>query len=286
VRDKKRLGRGLEALIPDLSPEKESDIKEISIDQIRPNPYQPRIKFDGEKLRELAESIKEHGVVQAIIVSPVNGEFILVAGERRYRAAKMVGLQTIPAVVRKYSKSAMLEIALIENLQREDLNPIEEGEAYRRLIDEFNLTQEELSQRVGKSRSAIANTIRLLSLPELIKEALCQGEITAGQARPLLGLPDQESRERAATQIITKGLTAREVESMVAGTAKKKRLPGIKVLPDADPHLKETQIQLQRRLGTKVKMIKGKQGGSLEIYFYSDEDLVRLLMILLPDGIS
>jgi ParB family chromosome partitioning protein len=286
VRDKKRLGRGLEALIPDLSPEKENDIKEISLDKIKPNPYQPRINFDDEKLRELADSIKEHGVVQAIVVSPADGEFILVAGERRYRAAQLVGLPTIPAVVRKYNKRAMLEIALIENLQREDLTPIEEGEAYRRLIDEFNLTQEELSLRIGKSRSAIANTIRLLSLPEVIKDALCRGDITAGQARPLLGLPDNETREKAATQIITRGMTAREVENMVADTVKRKRLPGFKVLPEADPHLKETQIQLQRRLGTKVKMIKGKQGGSLEIYFYSDEDLVRLLMILLPDGIS
>jgi len=283
--DKKRLGRGLGALIPDAILDKENEIKDIPIDRIRPNPYQPRTHFNEEKLRELADSINVHGVVQAIVVSPKDNEYVLVAGERRYRAARMAGLETIPAVVKSYDKSSMLEIALIENLQREDLNPIEEGEAYRRLIVEFNLTQEELSRRVGKSRSSIANAIRLLSLPKAIKEALAGGEINVGQARPLLSLPGQEMQEKAAIEIISRKLTARDAEKIVAGMVKSKDDSALKEIPETDPLLKELQNQLQRRLGTKVKLVKGKQGGSVEIFFYGDEDLERLLTFLLPDKV-
>jgi ParB family transcriptional regulator, chromosome partitioning protein len=281
--EKKRLGRGLGALIPEAS--SEADIREIAIQRIKPNPYQPRVSFDETKLRELADSIEEHGVVQAVVVSPDGNNYVLVAGERRFRAAKMVGLQTIPAVVRELNRSAMLEIALIENLQREDLNPIEEATAYRRLMDEFNLTQEELARRVGKSRSTIANTVRLLSLSKSVLEALIRGDISAGQARPLLGLSERETQDKVALQIMAKGLTARDVEKMVARMGKAKEEPSEHLVLPADPLHKEIQEQLQRRLGTKVKINRGKLDGSLEIFFYSDEDLERLLALLLPEGI-
>lgn len=282
--EKQRLGRGLGALIPEAS--SETDIKEIAIHRIKPNPYQPRVSFNETKLRELADSIKEHGVVQAVVVSPEGGNYVLVAGERRFRAAQMVGLQTIPAVIKELNQSAMLEIALIENLQREDLNPIEEASAYRRLMDEFNLTQEELARRVGKSRSAIANTVRLLSLAKPIIEALVRGDINAGQARPLVGLIDFETQEKVALQIMAKGLTARDAEKMVAGMGQGKEQPARQEVVPADPLHKEMQELLQRRLGTKVKMNYGKQGGSFEIFFYGDADLERLLALLLPEGIS
>ncbi len=284
MNDKRRLGRGLGALIPEAS--SETDIKEIAVNRIKPNPYQPRISFDETKLRELADSIKEHGVIQAVVVSPEGENYILVAGERRLRAAQIIGFQTIPAVIKNLNKSAMLEIALIENLQREDLNPIEEATAYRRLMNEFNLTQEELARRVGKSRSAIANTVRLLSLSKTIIEALVRGDITAGQARPLLGLADCETQEKVALQIMAKGLTARDAEKMVARMGKgKEQVARHDVLP-VDPLHQEMQELLQRRLGTKVKINHGKQGGFVEVFFYSDEDLERLLALLLPDGIS
>ena len=285
MNQKKRLGRGLGALIPEAS--SETDINEISIHRIKPNPYQPRLRFDETKLRELAESIKEHGVVQAVVVSPEGDNYVLVAGERRFRAAQMVGLQTIPAVIKELSESAMLEIALIENLQREDLNPIEEASAYRRLMDEFNLTQEELARRVGKSRSAIANTVRLLALSKPIIEALVRGDINAGQARPLAGLTDAAAQEKAALLVLSKGLTAREVEKMVAEMGQgKEQHTRQDVMLVVDPHHKEMQELLQRRLGTKVKMNQGKQGGSFEIFFYGEADLERLLALLLPEGIS
>ncbi len=288
MNEKRRLGRGLGALIPEALPEKEGDIKEIEIHRIKPNPYQPRTTFDEKKLRELADSIEQHGLVQAIVVAPEKDQFILVAGERRYRAAKMVGLKTIPAIVKEFSKSAMLEIALIENLQREDLNPIEEAEAYRKLMEEFNMTQDELARRVGKSRSAIANTVRLLSLPQAVKEALARGDILPGQARPLLALPDQETQNKMAQQIMARGLTAREVEKMVsrAGKEKETKITIRQETMTEEPQLREIKEQLQRHLGTKVRLVKGKQGGTLEIFYYSDEDLERLIALLLPGDTS
>ncbi len=284
--DKRRLGKGLGALIPE-AVVAESEIKEVSLERIKPNPYQPRATFDEEKLRELSNSIKEHGVVQAIVVSPAGGGYHLVAGERRFRAAQIAGLQTIPAVIRMFKPSAMLEIALIENLQREDLSPIEEATAYRRLMEEFNFTQEDLARRMGKSRPAIANTVRLLALHPLVKEAMARGEITAGQARPLLAIQDRARQEEAGLQVIAKGMTAREVEKMVTElgqtpqkTSKEKGSHPI------DPHQREIQEQLQRHLGTKVIVNNNKGGGCIQVHFYGDEDLNRLLSLILPGGIS
>lgn len=284
--EKRRLGRGLGALIPEAI-ESESEVREVAIGRIEPNPFQPRVNFDEARLKELAGSIKEHGVVQAVILAPAEeGKYILVAGERRYRAARLAGLDRIPAVVREFSRSDMLEIALIENLQREDLNPLEEATAYHRLMEEFNMTQEELARRIGKSRSAIANTVRLLSLPQAVKEALIRGEITAGQARPLLAIPDENLQREMARQIIARGLSARDAERLATRIQQgDKDATPVSRHPAPDPLRRELENSLQRRLGTKVRINRAKEGGTIEIYYYGDDDLDRLVMLLLPEGI-
>lgn len=283
--DKKRLGRGLGALISEALTG-DADVMEIPLDQIKANPFQPRTNFDSAGLGELADSIKEHGVIQSVVVTPGNeAGYFLVVGERRCRAARMAGLSTIPARVRKMDEKEMLEIALIENLQREDLNPIEEALAYRRLMEEFQLTQEELGKRLGKSRPAVANTVRLLLLPQKVQDAIAKGRLSAGQARPLLSLPDASRQETLAALIIEQGMTAREAEKLAAGAAAGKARGGKKVKqPVADPFLNELQGNLQRRLGTKVKICCSKGGGTIEIAFYGEEDLDRLVELLMPGG--
>lgn len=285
--EKRRLGRGLGALINEALTG-DADIIEISLSQIVANPLQPRINFDKAKLQELANSIKEHGVVQPVVITPAQGEgYYLVAGERRCRAAKMAGLTRIPALVRELDEKDMLEIALIENLQREDLNPIEEAVAYRRLMQEFEMTQEELSRRLGKSRPAIANMVRLLALPQGIQKAIISGELSAGQARPLLSLPDAARQEELAAQIISRKLTVREVERL-AGEAVKvvDKKPEINRVKAEDPILKELQEGLQRHFGTKVKINCRKAGGTIEISYYGEDDLERLIDLMMPRGIE
>lgn len=289
MNEKRRLGKGLGALIPDALASS-AETSEIRLDLIKPNPFQPRRAFSDEKLKELASSIKEHGVLQAVVVSP-SGEgdhYMLVAGERRCRAARMAGLDTVPAVVKTIDKNTMLEIALIENLQREDLNPVEEAFAYKKLMQDFSYTQEELARRIGRSRPSIANSIRLLALPDAILSLLAAGELTPGQVRPLLAIRDENQQYAAARQIIDEGFSAREAEKLVAeiNTEKKKTE---KKEPQAeaaqDPLSAEIQTQIQRALGTKVKLKTGKQGGTIEIYYYSEDDLERLVAKLLPEGI-
>ncbi len=287
--EKRRLGRGLGALIPDALASS-AETSEIKLDLIKPNPFQPRRTFNDEKLKELASSIKEHGVLQAVVVSPggEDNQYILVAGERRCRAARIAGLETVPAVVRAIDKNTMLEIALIENLQREDLNPVEEALAYKKLMQDFNYTQEELARRIGRSRPSIANSIRLLALPDSILSSLAEGALTPGQVRPLLAINDPELQERAARQIVDEGLSSREAEKMATtintekGKVEKKEAQTEAV---QDPLSAELQLQIQRSLGTKVKLRKGKNGGTIEIYYYSDDDLERLIAKLLPEGI-
>ncbi len=287
--EKRRLGRGLGALIPDALASS-AETSEIKLDLIKPNPFQPRRTFNDEKLKELASSIKEHGVLQAVVVSPggEDNQYILVAGERRCRAARIAGLETVPAVVRAIDKNTMLEIALIENLQREDLNPVEEALAYKKLMQDFNYTQEELARRIGRSRPSIANSIRLLALPDSILSSLAEGSLTPGQVRPLLAINDPELQERAARQIVDEGLSSREAEKMATtintekGKVEKKEAQTEAV---QDPLSAELQLQIQRSLGTKVKLRKGKNGGTIEIYYYSDDDLERLIAKLLPEGI-
>jgi ParB family chromosome partitioning protein len=285
--EKRRLGRGLGALIPEVMAGT-GETNEIALERIKANPYQPRREFDDEKLQELAASIKRHGIIQAIVLTPAGeeGEYLLVAGERRCRAAKIAGLSAVPAIIKSYDSKAMLEIALIENLQRENLNPVDEAKAYQRLMKEFSYTQEELAGRLGRSRPSVANSIRLLSLPESVLGALVEGRITAGQARPLLSLDDPLLQEEAANKIINDGMSAREAENMAVtlsgkdknGKSKEKSLP-------EDPLHVELQLQIQRTLGTKVRIRQGKSGGTIEIYYYGDEDLERLIAKLLPEGI-
>lgn len=284
MKDKKRLGRGLGALINEALAGDEN-IVELPLEQIRPNPLQPRVDFDPGKLQELANSIREHGVVQAIIVTPApEGNYYLVAGERRCRAARLAGLSGIPALIREVDERAMLEIALIENLQREDLNPIEEASSYRRLLDEFDLTQEELGQRLGKSRPAITNSIRLLSLSHAVQKAIIEQKLNVGQARPLLAIEDHARQEELAGKIIKGKMTARAAERLAG---KEKETTTSRRQEEAGPEealIKELQSRLQHRLGTRVRIYRRKGGGSIEISFYGDEDLDRLLSLLMPGG--
>lgn len=285
--EKRRLGKGLGALIPD-AVSTTAETTEIKLDKIKPNPFQPRRTFDDEKLSELATSIKEHGVIQAVVVTPSGKEdqYLLVAGERRCRAARIAGLTSVPAVVKSFDKSTMLEIALIENLQREDLNPVEEARAYRKLMQEYNYTQEELSKRIGRSRPSIANSLRLMSLPESILNSLIIGELTPGQVRPLLSIDDKEAQQALAEKIIEEKLSAREAENIVSKEGKVTKGKKSKINEsELDPESEELQLQMQRKLGTKVKLKHGRKGGTIEIYYYSDEDLERLVEKLMPGGL-
>ncbi|MFO8192815.1 MAG: ParB/RepB/Spo0J family partition protein [Bacillota bacterium] len=286
MNEKRRLGKGLGALIPEAVNDKEGS-NEIELDLIKANPFQPRRDFDEDKMKELASSIKEHGILQAVVVSPdPEGEgYILVAGERRCRAARMVGLKKVPAVIKKINKKTMLEMALIENLQREDLNPLEEAAAYRRLIDDFKYTQEELAGRLGKSRPTVANSLRLLSLTEPVRDLMASRTITAGQARPLLSIEEPGRQYEAAMMIVEQGLSARAAEKLAA----KKGRAGIKKdkdMKNTDPLIEEIQQRIQRALGTKVKIKSGREGGTIEIYYYGDDDLERLTTRLLPEGLD
>ncbi|MGM0689127.1 MAG: ParB/RepB/Spo0J family partition protein [Bacillota bacterium] len=285
--EKRRLGRGLGALIPHTLTDS-TDTSEIALNSIEPNPYQPRRHFNEEKLKELAASIKEHGVLQAVVLSPSGegGKYILVAGERRCRAARIAGLNTVPAVVKSFDKSSLLEIALIENLQREDLNPVEEAQAYKKLMHDYNYTQEELAQRLGRSRSSIANSIRLLSFSDEILEALAEGKITPGQARPLLSINDPKQQQLAAKKIIEGSLSSREAEKMaIRMNYKNNKIKDREEVITEDPLHAEIQLQMQRALGTKVRLKQGKSGGTIEIFYYGEEDLERLIAKLLPEGI-
>lgn len=273
------LGRGLEALIP-LAKE-EPGILEVPLTEIRPSPFQPRKRFDDKKLDELAASIRAQGVLSPVIVRQVLGGYELVAGERRLRGAERAGLERIPAVVREMSNAEMLEVALIENVQREDLNPIEEADVYRRLIEEFGLTQEAMATRVGKDRASIANALRLLKLPHPVREDLIEGTLSAGHGRALLGLEARDLQLKARDAIIRRGLSVRATELLV------KRLKALPAAQDRGirrkaPALAQAEEQLRRALATKVRIIRRGRRGRIEVEFYSDEDLDRLIRRICP----
>ncbi len=284
--EKRRLGRGLGALIPDTT-DSGASLREIDIIRIKTNPFQPRGQFDQEKLQELADSIREHGVVQPVIVSPGKDGYTLVAGERRLRAAQLAGLHTIPALTREMESGTMLQIALIENLQREDLNPIEEARAYRQLMEEFNYTQEELARRLGKSRPAIANTIRLLGLSDDLQQEIISGRITEGQARPLLAISDPALQAALARKIVQEKMTVREVERLIAkgrdSLQSDKRAKSSRAERDAGDIWEELREKLQYYLGTRIKINRGSRGGTIEIEFYEAEDLERLISLIIPE---
>jgi ParB family chromosome partitioning protein len=281
------LGRGLKALIPTktgLVPQQTLEkitqetleqtgekILAIPIDQIEPNPNQPRKIFSRLEMEELINSIKEHGIIQPLILTKVGeNRYQIVAGERRWRAAKFLELKTVPAIIRDINDLEKLEISLIENLQRQDLNPIERARAYQRLIDEFNLTQEEVAKRVGKARASIANTLRLLTLPEIVQEAIEEGKITEGHAKALLSLEDPQKQEFFLKRILGLGLTVRETENLIRTKKIKKEL-------NLDQSLIEKEKLLSEFFNTKVKIIKKKTGGKILIEFYNIEDLDSII---------
>ena len=275
---KQALGKGLGALIPDLSAlddkeRKALGILEIELDKIVPNEYQPRKVFDDDRLKELAASIKEQGVIQPIIAHRIGTNFGIIAGERRWRAARLAGLKTIPAFVREATKRELIEHALIENIQREDLNPLEAAEAFRRLQDEFKLTQEDIAKRVGKERSTITNLLRILGLPKEIKQHIASGELSLGHAKAILSLERLRDQQVTANQILKKGLSVREAEALAARLkhpAKEKR-------PRVASEYKDALERLQKALGTKVSIAPRSKGGRIVIEYYSIEEFDRIL---------
>jgi len=271
------LGKGLDALIPTgkTTPAAEGGIAQIAIDLIQRNPRQPREKFDMEELENLASSIREHGVIQPLIVSPgKNGIYILIAGERRLQAARKAGLRTVPVVIRHATDQQLLELALIENVQREDLNAIEEAEAYHHLEKEFKLSHEAIASRVGKNRSTIANTIRLLEASAAVKQALVDGQITEGHARAMLKLP-AKGQEELLNKIITLDLSVRTTEMLAKKYSGQRIVARKKISRNAN--ISDVERKLQSSLGTRVALKHGKKGGTVTIYYYSDEDLDALL---------
>jgi ParB family chromosome partitioning protein len=271
---KQVLGKGLSALIPVDTDMSTDDIHyhAIRLDRIAPNPMQPRQRFDEVRLAELAESVRQNGLVQPLVVRKNGGGYTLIAGERRYRAARMAGLENAPAVIMDDLDDArMLELALVENIQREDLNPLELAEAYHRLIEKCGLTQIQLAQRVGRSRAAVANHLRLLTLPDSIKRLIADGRLTEGHARALLALDNESHMLEMAERIVNNSLTVRDVEQ--AGPQKRKRRLQIKRV---SPGIAEMEADLKRRLATAVRIIPGLKKGRIEIEYYGDEDLSRL----------
>jgi ParB family chromosome partitioning protein len=275
------LGRGLDALIPTTSVQEDDPVNVISIKDIIPNKFQPRRVFDDEALIELSSSIKQYGVLQPIVVRKILNGYELVAGERRWRASQQAGLATIPAVVRDYTDGEMTEIALIENLQRQDLNAIEEALAYKRLMEEFGLTQEEVSRKIGRSRSHIANFVRLLNLPPLVQDYVSRGTLSMGQARPILSLEQEALQLEAAEIIIAEDLSARDAETLVKRLATAPRT--VKDPSEQAPReifVVEAEDRLKLALGTQVKIKPGKLKSKIEIEFYTADDLDRIIEVL------
>ena len=285
------LGKGLDALIPQaetpapqMSIESSEGVKEISVNTITPNPRQPRANFDPEELSELAASIQEHGVIQPLIITPGDNpdQFVLIAGERRLMASKQAGLKTIPAILRDSSDQERLELALIENVQRADLSPLETAHAYRQLSDEFNLSHSEIAKQVGKSRVSVTNTLRLLNLPPSVLEALAAGEISEGHARALLALSSTQAQAAALQTILDKGLNVRQTEELVRKLSGEK--PAQKPKPEPVPEIKALEERLRSSLGTKVNLKHGRKGGTITIHYYSNEELDGLLQRFLDES--
>jgi ParB family chromosome partitioning protein len=273
------LGKGLSALIPDV-PESRSSPTEVDIDRLSPNDFQPRAHADDERLDDLARSITANGIIQPIVVRRVGDRFQIIAGERRWRAALKAGLHRVPVVVRDVAAGAeqsLLEMALIENIQREDLNPIEQALAYRRLVDDFHLKQEEIAAAVGKDRATIANHVRLLKLPDEVRADVASGTLSMGHARALLGLPTDTEQRRLAREIITRNLSVRETESMVKKIADDGPPRAAAAPPEpADVHTRAAEENLRLALGTRVRIVRRGSRGRIEIDFNSEDELIRI----------
>jgi len=281
---RRALGRGLNALIP--AAETQAGAAEIPVARVSPNPHQPRQSIAEESLAELAASIREHGVIQPLVVTQLGDEYQLIAGERRWRAAQLAGLTTIPAIIKETTPQQMLELALVENVQRADLNPLEEAGAYRQLMDDFGLTQEEVAARVGKSRTAVANIVRLLRLPDDVKAALAADRISEGHARALLALPTAQLQRQVLAVIEARGLNVRQVEELVRrmqleAEADKSE---VEAQPALSPQDRDVVDKFQARLGTRVNLVRSKKGGRLVIHFYSEEELQAIYEAIVREG--
>ncbi len=277
------LGRGLEALIPEGERPSQTGASYIPEERIVSNPRQPRSRIDPEELAELAASIKEHGILQPLLVTydDLTGNYTLIAGERRLLAARQAGLDHIPAIVREASEQQRLELALIENLQRTDLTALEAADAYRHLIEDFSLSHEEVAARVGKSRTTVTNTLRLLKLPLAVQQALVDGAISEGHARTLLALPTPEAQEAALRVILKQGLSVRQTEELVRKLSGHRPARSPRPLPS--PEVAALEERLRARLGTRVKLNRYQRGGTLVIHYYSDEELDMIIEALLGD---
>jgi len=296
--ERKALGRGIASLVPTAAPRLEPRSEEpaanssspgwkagglisVPIDQITANRYQPRRDFDQQKLEELAQSIREHGVLSPVILSRKGAGYELISGERRFRASSIAGLTEVPAVVRDVQPEGLLELALVENIQRADLGPLEEAAAYQELVDQFGYTQESISQRVGKDRATVANLLRLLKLPTKVKQALNMGQITVGHARALAGIPEIERQLYFCEQVMNERWSVRELEIHIAA----KRVIGLKAkMKDLKPlpqHLVQILDELRRRLGTQVRLIPSGMKGKIVVEYYSEEDLDRIYEVLI-----
>ena len=281
---KRGLGKGMDAFLDTTSVavvERSESVRELKISEIIPNKNQPRKNFDKEALKTLSDSIREHGVITPIVVVKSGENYEIVAGERRWRASRQAGLNTIPAVVRTYSDIEVKEVALIENIQREDLNPIEEAVAYQALMDEFGLTQEEISEKIGKSRSKVANSLRLLALEPEFQKFVISGEISEGHARCVLSLKGAVLREFLINRIIEDGLSVREAEKLAKDLSMEKKPKKEKKQPDTVAiEIERIRKNIEERLGTKVSINHGRKKGKIEIEYYGNEDLDRLLELL------
>lgn len=287
---KRALGKGLDALISTEKPTEQAggsgSLKTVAVDRIDPAPDQPRKHFDTERLEELAESIKRQGIIQPIVVEAVGDRFSIVAGERRYRAAKLAGLAEVPIVIAKYGSEKRLLVSLIENLQREDLDPIEEAEAYRKLIEQTNLNQDALAEQIGKNRATVANSLRLLNLPDDMKNSVRSGDISAGHARALLSIVDETERTRVFARIVKEGLSVREAEELA------RRQPGSRNevqkarksrTTNTSPDVQRVEQRFIEALGTKVRVKGSLTRGTLEISYFSKEDLERLYGLIVEE---
>ncbi|MFC5406720.1 ParB/RepB/Spo0J family partition protein [Cohnella soli] len=276
----KRLGKGLDALITSLSIKEDDKIVEIPLSQLRANPYQPRKTFEEEAIKELAESIREHGVIQPIVVRQALKGYEIIAGERRFRASQLLGNATIPAVVRTYNDQQVMEIALIENVQREDLNSIEVAIAYQAIMNQFKLTQEELSLKVGKSRSHIANFLRLLALPDDIKDYVSRGTLSMGHARALAGIKDDAAKRQLAKQAVESEWSVRELEEALQKPEAKPNAKSKAKTKKRDPYIEEIETMLREQFQTTVRIKPNKDKGRIELSYFGKSDLERLLELL------
>jgi ParB family transcriptional regulator, chromosome partitioning protein len=276
------LGRGLSALIPGTAPPRDRESirpVELDLDLLTPNPRQPRSHIDESRLEELAQSIRANGVIQPVVVRKIGDRYEIVAGERRWRAAQRAGLLKVPVAVRDVPDEKLLEVALVENIQRDDLNPIEEAQAYRRLADELQMSQEEIAAAVGKDRTTVANAVRLLRLPDEVKNDLSAGALTVGHARALLALPDEAAQRRVAREIVARAISVRETEALIRGELSPDR-PTPADKPRVDPNTRAAEDQLKVALGTRVRIVRQRKGGRIEIDFQDENELQRLFETL------